>query len=83
MTPAEIQKAWVALPDKQQRLETGPVQFTYEHGETDWPGVFIRGDNAAHYALHLRRLLDSNEALDWVALAALQGLLSDLEGSRI
>lgn len=27
------------------RPETGPMQF----GE-DWPGIFIRGDNAAHYA---------------------------------
>jgi hypothetical protein len=30
------------------RVETGPVQFN-----DDWPGVFIRGDNAAYYATML------------------------------
>jgi hypothetical protein len=29
------------LPAVAERVETGPVQF----GD-DWPGVFIRGDNA-------------------------------------
>lgn len=28
------------------RIETGVVQF----GD-DWPGIFIRGDNADHYAM--------------------------------
>lgn len=32
-----------------QRVETGPVQFG-----NDWPGVFIRGDNAMYYAMMLR-----------------------------
>jgi hypothetical protein len=36
---AEIRK----LPAQDKRVETGPVQF----GE-DWPGIFIRGDNAFH-----------------------------------
>ena len=35
------------------RPETGPMQF----GE-DWPGVFIRGDNAMAYALNLRQIAD-------------------------
>lgn len=30
------------------RVETGIVQF-----DDDWPGVFIRGDNAMHYAMCL------------------------------
>lgn len=34
------------LPAQEKRVETGVVQF----GE-DWPGVFIRGDNAGHYAM--------------------------------
>jgi hypothetical protein len=33
------------LPALDQRIETGPVQF----GD-DWPGVFIRGDNALWFA---------------------------------
>lgn len=35
--------------DLGNRIETGPVQF----GE-DWPGVFIRGDNAMGFAAALR-----------------------------
>jgi hypothetical protein len=38
-----------------ERVETGPVQF----GD-DWPGVFIRGDNAAWYAVNLRLALEQS-----------------------
>lgn len=31
------------------RVETGPVQFG-----NDWPGIFIRGDNAYGYAMELQ-----------------------------
>ena len=37
------------------RPETGPMQF----GE-DWPGVFIRGDNACWYPLVLKSFLDAH-----------------------
>lgn len=40
------------LPAQEERVESGPVQF----GD-DWPGVFIRGDNAAYYAMMLNTLL--------------------------
>ena len=40
----------------QQRTETGPVQF----GD-DWPGVFLRGDDALAYALLLRNLIQRLE----------------------
>lgn len=36
------------------RPETGPMQFG-----ADWPGVFIRGDNAFHYAWALQKILDA------------------------
>ena len=35
-----------------ERVETGPVQF-----RDDWPGIFIRGDEASHLALVLNRVL--------------------------
>jgi hypothetical protein len=38
------------------RPETGPMSF----GD-DWPGVFIRGDNAYGYAMTLRRILERAE----------------------
>lgn len=34
------------------RVETGPLQFN-----DDWPGVFIRGDNAMHYAHQIDMVL--------------------------
>ena len=39
----------IRIPDPGARVSTGPVQF----GD-DWPGVFIRGDEAAHMAAMLR-----------------------------
>ena len=42
-----IQKISVELPEN-SRLETGVVQVNQ-----DWPGVFIRGDNAFGYARFL------------------------------
>jgi hypothetical protein len=66
----EIRKIDVEL-DK--RVETGPTQI----GD-DWPGVFIRGDNAAYYAMNLHNLLNGNE--DPFTRAVLNGLLSDLKG---
>jgi hypothetical protein len=38
------------------RIETGRMQF-----ESDWPGVFIRGDDALGFARSLRSVLKSAE----------------------
>jgi hypothetical protein len=40
----------------QERVETGKMQF-----ENDWPGVFIRGDEALGYAAAIRRFLAATE----------------------
>lgn len=49
------------------RVETGPLQF----GD-DWPGTFIRGDNAFGYRLALQRVLSG--ASDPIARAQVEGL---------
>jgi hypothetical protein len=41
------------------RPETGPMQF----GD-DWPGVFIRGDDAIGYASALRRAVEKLAEVD-------------------
>jgi hypothetical protein len=66
---SEIRK----LPAVDQRVETGPVQF----GD-DWPGVFIRGDNAFGLCMYL----DGPEPLRSMAVEQLRDLLSggDLTG---
>jgi hypothetical protein len=64
-----------AFPETRPRVESGAIQF----GE-DWPGTFIRGDHAAHFAAHLQSMLDGH--LSPISEAVLLGLLSDLQGSR-
>jgi hypothetical protein len=71
------------IPEPSTRAETGVIAF----GD-DWPGVFIRGDDAFGYAHSLRIAL---EALDGVGGATflafqkpvLQGLLTLLDRSRV
>jgi len=43
----------VEAPRGIARVETGAVQF----GD-DWPGLFVRGDNARALSLSIRRLAD-------------------------
>jgi hypothetical protein len=64
------------LPAVEDRIETGTIQF----GE-DWPGVFIRGDNAAYYAFCLETLL--NGTAGPFEKSALLGLVENLKGSII
>jgi hypothetical protein len=61
------------------RAETGVMQF-----EDDWPGVFIRGDNAFYFAMCLRNVYNKLIPLtDPITLCGIQGLLSLLENSDI
>lgn len=56
------------------RAETGPMQFS-----NDWPGVFIRGDNAMHFAMNLKALLHAGVSAEmWPAEAVLTGLVNTL-----
>lgn len=58
------------------RVETGPLQIN-----DDWPGLFIRGDNALHYAAHLAVVLErinAEDNLTAVSSAVIHGLLDDL-----
>ncbi len=50
MSVAQQVRHLPAPPDP-GRVETGAVQFG-----SDWPGLFIRGDDAFHLMLTLRRL---------------------------
>ena len=66
------------------RVETGAVEFTYSEKEEDpkdWPGVFIRGDNALMtYAPALEHILehvviDPKNMIDVLHLSACKGLV--------
>jgi hypothetical protein len=56
------------------RAETGPMQF----GD-DWPGVFIRGDNAMGMAIALEVVLDTTDVGGFAAME-LRGLVRTLRG---
>jgi hypothetical protein len=60
------------LPALDERIETGPVQF----GD-DWPGVFIRGDNALWFAKCLEVALAELPGYT-MTKSVLYGLASDL-----
>jgi len=68
------------FPEEVNRVETGPVRFG-----TDWTGLFIRGDNAYGYALHLQWAIDTLSKLpatgiqDHITLRGLRDLQKDLE----
>jgi hypothetical protein len=53
----------------------------------DWPGVFVRGDDAAYYAMHLETVLGDatviGDAGDALSRAVLREMLDDLRGCRM
>jgi len=65
------------FPGVDDRVETGPIQF----GD-DWPGAFIRGDNAFHFGITLQRLL-KEWPVDPMDQAIVDGLAKTLMSSRV
>jgi hypothetical protein len=63
------------LPEQSERVETGATQFG-----SDWPGVFIRGDSAAWYALQLKAFLKNPNDADGLVMLQLHGLADLLSG---
>ena len=69
------------LREHAERVETGPVQFN-----DDWPGVFIRGDNALWIAMCLEQYMtavEKGEELGWTSTLEIKNLLHLLRGSHI
>ncbi len=75
--------------EPEPRAETGVMKFG-----TDWPGVFIRGDNAFAYADGLQTLLDkarkdlstvegSHDLVAFTAVLTLENLLRELRDSEV
>lgn len=62
-----------ALPDKNDRIETGAIQF----GE-DWPGIFIRGDNVFSLLIALETAFDDpSNVIARIQVDGWKDLLSD------
>ena len=63
------------------RIETGPLQF-----DDDWPGVFIRGDNALFYAGAIDRALAElaeSGIGDVITCSVLKGLAKTLHSCHV
>lgn len=65
------------------RVETGPLQIN-----DDWPGLFIRGDNAFNYAMQLETLLkeagiEEGDIHLEMTRCVLEGLLDDLKSCNM
>lgn len=68
----------LSKPENLSRVESGPVQF----GD-DWPGVFIRGDNALTFAHMLREGLTYIPEREYLLLAQLIGLADTLQSCSV
>lgn len=71
-----------AIMHLDERIETGPVQFN-----DDWPGVFIRGDNAMFYGMALKSLLsmlkNDNDMERMLTISPLYGLAELLASCNV
>ena len=77
----------ITVEDLEERIETGPLQIN-----DDWPGTFIRGDNASYYALMLGELLSTRKEDDyesfsstiaWTVMKSLYNVLRSSNTNRI
>jgi hypothetical protein len=72
-----------ALPAVDERVETGAIQF----GD-DWPGLFIRGDNAFSLSYSLASVLKCLESLEdkgayWREITDLRALHKEINENVI
>lgn len=58
------------------RIETGPLEI-----DDDWPGVFIRGDNALYLAMMLQTFFDGHD--DFILRVVIKGLIDDLKSCDV
>lgn len=65
------------LPKQDKRVETGVIQFG-----KDWPGVFIRGDNAFMFASALKQLADKSIRVNCLEANVMDRLIELLESCR-
>ncbi len=59
------------ITEDEDRVETGSLQIN-----DDWPGIFIRGDNALYYSMTLQSFLEGETGpINRMGLEALMKLL--------
>lgn len=64
------------MPSHEPRVESGSIVFG-----NDWPGLFLRGDDAMGYALQLQYVLDhvDEDNVDAISLHIVRALLHALK----
>ena len=71
----------IKLPKQIPRAESGVVCF-----EDDWPGIFLRGDDAIPMSMYLTQFLDESdrgEMTDPIIKAALRSLAESLNECNV
>ena len=71
----------ITIPNLRERIETGPLQIN-----DDWPGVFIRGDQALHFAFTLKMILENRKDIKWHPImeeTVLKGLMDTLSSCEV
>jgi len=76
--PNDLIKSRTISIDSDDRVETGAVTIKYKNGYEDWPGVFIRGDNAFAYAMELHGVINNlPDSLEKLQLKSLYKVLTN------
>ncbi len=57
------------------RVETGAVKFTQRSGGSDWPGLFVRGDDCIALAFAIRHVLGQRPGNASLADVVAEGVL--------
>jgi hypothetical protein len=66
------------LPGVQERVESGPLQFG-----NDWPGIFLRGDEALMQANALAVVLACIPDEQWPQRSVVSGMIETLQSCHI
>jgi len=68
----------INLHDRTDRVESGPVRFTYKDGCEDWRGYFLRGDDALHLGMCLIEAAGLLTDTNLILASVLKGFGKDL-----
>ncbi len=60
-----------------ERIETGAVKFAWLNGGSDWPGLFVRGDDCVALAFAIRHVLGQRPGNASTADVVAEGVLKN------
>lgn len=75
-SPDDVAVVLEAEAAPETRIESGSLVFG-----ADWPGLYLRGDDAFNYSVHLEHVLDvlNQDDANTISVHVVRGLLHDLK----